>query len=149
MKFVSSIVFLFLILSCTSGKLAAPDKPNNLIDKNMMVNVLYDMAVINGAKSSNGKLLSTKGLAPQAYIFNKYNIDSAQFVLSNAYYTYHTADYKHIYDNLQKRLDLDKKHYQNVVDSLKLDKKAKDSLKRVKASKIKTLKLNEKTLKKG
>ena len=65
-----------------------PEKPENLISKDKMAEILYDMFIINSAKGVNRKILRNNGIDPEAYILSKYEIDSIHFAQSNAYYAY-------------------------------------------------------------
>ena len=49
-----------------------PEKPENLISKKVMVDVLYDMALISSAKGSDRRILEKKGIVPQDYIYSKF-----------------------------------------------------------------------------
>ncbi len=152
MKIIKYIVVLVLILSCKHSTIEKPKKPDNLISKGKMVDILYDITIVNTAVSTQKIALKNNGLQPKAYIFNKYNIDSLQFALSNNYYAFNPDIYKDIYDRLNKRLSKEKAHYQAILDSTKtaqaLQKKIKDSIQKLKQSKEKGLKLKPDLLKK-
>jgi hypothetical protein len=96
---------VFLVTSCYQYK--KPEKPENLISKDKMVDILIDMRLITSASSSvvNKKILENHGVNPETYVFTKHNIDSLQFALSNDYYAFYSKDYEEIYDR--------------VIDSLK------------------------------
>ena len=152
MKYVYYIFILgFLFLGCnTTDK---PKKPENLISKDKMVDILFDTFVLNSAKGTKKQVLEKNGMLPKSYIFEKYNIDSLQFALSNEYYAYDVEVYESIISQLSSKIDAEKKIYQAQE---KTEKKKKDSLAKIKTIKIdsmaaaqkETMKLSPKLLKK-
>jgi hypothetical protein len=88
--------------------------PTDLISQDIMVDILTDVYISNASRNVNNKLIRKRNLHLDSIIYNKYEVDSLQFVLSNAYYS---SDLK-IYGNL---LSLAK-------DRLVLLKKEKDSI---------------------
>lgn len=140
LKQLSVILILgFLVFACTDSK--QPKKPDNLISKTQMAELLYDLYVINGAKGVNRRTLETNGFNPDTYILTKYGVDSTQFADSNTYYTFDTDTYKTIVDNVKARLEKEKKVFQDLKkskeDSIKArrdsinkpSKRRKDSIK--------------------
>ncbi len=101
-----SIVILFF--SCQE----AVEKPNNLISEDKMINILYDIALLEGIKADYS--LNQQSLDPEKFIYKKYKIDSLQFVQSNAYYASDVQNYKEMYQKLTVKIDLKK----TAVDSL-------------------------------
>lgn len=126
---------LALLLSC-GEKLIEP--PENLIPKDKMVLVLRDMAVINAAKVNNLSKLRENGISPTALIFQKYGIDSAQFVVSDRYYASLPAEYEQLYTEVETLVEAqgtllgEQKKEQDSLAALKRTKEnpdiAKDSL---------------------
>lgn len=122
------VLIAFCILGCHStGK---PKKPKNLIPKDEMANIMYDVFVLNAAKGANKTKLEDNGIFPQDYVFKKYNIDSLQFVQSNEYYGYYVEEYESIILQVEDRINRDKEKYQKLIDQEELDKKRRrDSIK--------------------
>lgn len=98
---ILSLVFMF---ACNDSKIERPKKPSNLIKKDKMVQVLYDMAIITAAKGSHKRTIEDKGIVPEQLIFKKHEIDSMQFVLSNEYYSYDIDTYEEIYEEVRIKL---------------------------------------------
>ncbi len=140
MKLLKYILVLLLIVSCKNNTVEKPTKPEKLIPKGKMIDVLYDMAIITAAKGPYKRALQKNGLQPKEYIFEKYNIDSVQFAISNEYYAYNVDVYKDIYEALNNRLNSEKNQYQAVLDSIK---KVEDSIKEVEKLDKKTIDLVE------
>ncbi|PYE83007.1 uncharacterized protein DUF4296 [Winogradskyella epiphytica] len=103
-----------LLISCNSSD--APKKPNPLLSKSQMSELLYDLYVINGAKSVNRTLLEVNGFKPETYILEKYNIDSTQFADNNIYYAYDAESYKEIVVKVKERLEREKKALEVIRD---------------------------------
>ncbi|QCW98593.1 DUF4296 domain-containing protein [Aggregatimonas sangjinii] len=96
------IAALLLMVSCGEELI---DKPDNLIPKDKMINIIEEMAVINAAKSTNADKLRKKEIDPTDFILKKYEVDSLQFVESDRYYVSKPVEYKDIYETVEKRLD--------------------------------------------
>jgi len=116
MKYIKTLTILCVLVGfgCNSNRIEKPKKPKNLIKKQDMVNILYDMAILTASKGVNSELLENNGIMPQDFVFDKYGIDSLQFVLSNEYYTYDLDTYEAIFNSVKERLTKEKKH----LDSL-------------------------------
>lgn len=126
-KTVSFLVVLILFLSC---KEEAVEKPDRLIEKGKMVNIMYDLAILEGIKYQNPTSLVTYDINPSKYIYKKYKIDSLQFAQSNVYYASNYEDYKDVFDEIIKRIDDQKE----VMDSLvKMENKRKMKLDSIKS----------------
>ena len=80
------IILLAIILVFISCKDEAVKEPNRLIEKETMVNIMYDLSVLDGIKYQNPASLDSFKINPKKYIYNKYKIDSLQFAQSNIYY---------------------------------------------------------------
>ena len=79
------------------------EKPNNLIGKDKMVDILYDISLLEAIKNQNiNGGLSTK--IGNEYIYKKYKIDSIQFVKSNKYYAANIEEYKKMFEEVKARL---------------------------------------------
>ena len=134
-----TLLLLTLLIGFISCKEEAVDKPDDLIAKDKMIDVMYDLSILDAIKYQNPTSLETYKINPSQYIYKKYKVDSAQFAQSNIYYASNYTDYKDMYDKLIKRIDEKK----TVLDSLVIreDKKqAKiqaDSIKRIKVTPIK------------
>jgi hypothetical protein len=135
MKTSFLVVFTVVFMACENK---AMKKPSNLISEDQMAAILYDMILINSAKGINKQLLEKNIKNPEKYIYKIYNIDSLQFVESNAYYTYKSDSYKAIYEKIEKKLEAQKKGYEALAAE---EKRVKDSLKKNRRPKLDTLNL--------
>lgn len=129
--------FIFLVsifVSCQNNRAKGPDKPDNLIPEEEMVEVIYDMSLISAAKGVNRKTMEIEGINPEQFVYDKHNIDSLQFALSNAYYTYDLKTYAQLYARVKVKLQEDKDRFNAILDT---EKKAKDSLNKLKRNRKK------------
>ncbi|BAO75905.1 DUF4296 domain-containing protein [Winogradskyella sp. PG-2] len=106
------IVLCLLVFACNKDD--KPKRPDNLIPKDKMSNILHDLYIINGAKGVNRKLLEANGFMPETYLLTKYNIDSIQFADSNAYYAFNTEEYKSIVSEAKARLEKEKVEFEEL-----------------------------------
>jgi hypothetical protein len=114
------ILFLAFILSLASCKDEAVKEPDNLIEKELMVDVMYDLSLLDAIKYQNPNSLEIHKINPTDYIFKKYKIDSTQFAQNNLYYASNYKEYKKIYDQIDSRL---KKNLASVETLVKVENK--------------------------
>jgi hypothetical protein len=112
-KYFLLLCLLLLIVGCTSSI----EKPKNLIEKDKMINVLYDLSLLQAIRSQNiGGGIDNKAM--NDYIFKKYKIDSVQLAQSNKYYASDMAVYKKIFEGVKAKLEEEsKKNGGGVVSS--------------------------------
>jgi hypothetical protein len=84
-----------------------------------MVDIIYDMTLINVAKGVNKSILENNGIIPEQYLFNKHSIDSTLFARSNEYYSNDLKTYQMIYDNVKIKLEKNKNIISDSIDILK------------------------------
>ncbi len=92
----------FLVLSCGNPLMEAPD---DLISKEKMADILYDIALINSIDNSYPQVLVSKNIKVMDFVFKKYGIDSTQFVQSDRYYASVPVLYEEIYQAVEDRLE--------------------------------------------
>ena len=136
--FILMAVFSF-VFSCKE-KLIEP--PEDLIPQAEMTEILYDLALLNGLKSTNATVLDKYEIETMPYLYKKYEIDSLQFIKSDEYYASVPAIYQTMYSTIQGRLDnkkeeFDKLRQQKTDSARSKSKKVRDSLKK-KASSAKS-----------
>ena len=103
MKKLAALFLLFAILiSCQKP---AVSKPDNLIDEEVMVDIMYDVSVLEAMKSQKAFVLEANKINPNTYIYKKYKIDSLQFANSDKFYASDIKKYKGIFDKVNKRIE--------------------------------------------
>lgn len=127
LKKTGVLMVLGFFLACHSFK--KPKKPDNLIPKDQMEDLLYDLFVINAAKGVNKKILETNGFVPDSYVLNKHQVDSVRFADSNTYYAFSPEGYKEIIENVKARLEKEKETYDTILkEEDKKEKSKRDSI---------------------
>jgi hypothetical protein len=127
MKHLVGFILTLTLFSCSNRTI---EKPDNLIDEAKMENILYDLALLQAIKGNDPKLLPKNNIDPKKYVFQKYKIDSLQFVNSNKYYSADIENYKTIYERVLERIKNNKiKAEKTLKKATKAkQKKAKDSI---------------------
>lgn len=129
-KIIALLTIVTLFVSC---KDEVVNKPERLIEKDVMVDIMYDLSILEAIRNQNPASLDTFKINSRDYIFKKYKIDSVQFAKSNVYYASDYNEYKSMFEKISKRLEVNK----NSIDSLvKLKKKNPIIKKRAKQAKI-------------
>ncbi|MBT8244002.1 MAG: DUF4296 domain-containing protein [Winogradskyella sp.] len=129
-KFLAISVVVLLVLGCEPN--LKPKKPDNLIPKEKMTNLLYDMFITSSAKGINRPKFEKLGLNPETYILKKYSIDSLQFAESNNYYAYDIKIYKSMIEDVKRKISAEKEKYVAIDKEEQKEKdRKKDSLKKL------------------
>ena len=119
-RFIIFFSLFFAVIGC--NKLKGPKKPEHLISKEKMVDILIDIKLISSASSKNKLIMRNHGVNLNTYVYEKYNIDSLQFALSNSYYSFHVKEYEEIYTKLVDSLTALKDQLKANEVKLKEDK---------------------------
>jgi len=90
------LLIIVLIIGCSENV------PDNLIDKEKMENIIFDIMILNA--SSGFDLKVDKNLLSDEFIYKKYNIDSLQFFESELYYSKNPRDHYEIYAKVKIRI---------------------------------------------
>ena len=75
-----------LVLIAVSCREEAVPKPDDLLSKEKMAEILYDVTLINSVKGVNKSKLEETNMHLDTYLYKKHEIDSLQFLESNNYY---------------------------------------------------------------
>lgn len=109
---VAILSFLILMVSCQS--VDRMKKPKDLIPQDKMVDVLVEVSLLQAARNYNKAMLEEKGINPERYIWEKYDIDSIQFVTSSQFYAENYRQYERIYDRAKEKLEVYREHYDSL-----------------------------------
>lgn len=108
--------FTYLLLCIlTIGCVEKKTKPKNLISEEDMINILYDLNMLNAVKASNYQLFNSHNIKPEEFIYEKYKIDSLQFVQSHKYYISDIEQYEKMLDKIIHQLKSEKEEYSQWV----------------------------------
>lgn len=99
----TALVFLGVLALACSEKVV--EKPENLIPKEKMVEILQDLAVLNAAKQHIKPILEHKEITIMDFLYKKHGIDSTQFVQSDLYYASVPLEYQAIYEKVDAQLE--------------------------------------------
>jgi Domain of unknown function (DUF4296) len=109
-KIIVTLCFIATLLSCQN---AVIEKPEKQIDEDVMVDILYDLSLLESIKSQNVSD-SDNTINISKYIYKKYKIDSIQFVQNNKFYASDVKNYKKMFGKVKERLD----NESNKLDTL-------------------------------
>lgn len=95
------LCFVAALFSCQNATVEKPEKP---IDEPVMIDILYDLSLLEAIKTQNISD-SDNTINSSQYIYKKYKIDSIQFVQNNKYYAADIENYKKMFDKVKARLE--------------------------------------------
>lgn len=130
------LVFFAILMSCNKEVVK---KPDNLIEQDKMVDVMYDLTLLSAIKIQNSSLPNAEAINSNEYIYKKYKIDSLQFVQSNIYYASDSKEYKKMIEEIKKRLDKKK----SLADSIVKIKAKKALIIKKKQEKLKQIRIKD------
>lgn len=102
---MKKLILLFIAItsvtsSCKDGVIA---KPKNLIERDKMVTIIYDLSILEAAKSQTSGINQYPKFSK--FLKEKYKVDSLTFAQSTKYYASDMKEYKKIYDEVKERLN--------------------------------------------
>lgn len=94
------ITLLFITISC---KKDIVKEPKILVERDVMVNIIYDLSILEAMKSQT---MGVQNSYPKATVFikKKYKIDSLTFAQNTQYYAQDIKEYKKMYEEVKERL---------------------------------------------
>ena len=98
-KLIIVITIFFSLLSCNP----IVPKPEKLIDDDVMIDIFYDLALLDAIKNQ-GTMTEVSKVNPNQFILKKYNVDSLQFAQNNRYYASNVSKYKRMYNKVNDKL---------------------------------------------
>lgn len=104
MNKILRIAILGLLINFTSCKDMAVEKPDNLLPEDKMIDIIYDIAILQAAENYKPINLSDAGVKVNNYIYEKYNIDSTTYYQNHKYYASDVNNYKKIYKKVLKKI---------------------------------------------
>jgi len=128
-KIVFSFVVFLMLMSCKEIVVEVPEK---LIKEEKMIDIFYDLSLLEAMLNYNPSLMSRNNINPYTYVYEKYGIDSLQFVTNNKYYASNIKKYDKMYEKVQLRMEQTKADYDTLMKKQASEPKkeiVKDSLK--------------------
>lgn len=128
MRKIILILSIFIIAACNNK--SENEKPKKMIDKTVMQNILYDLAVLQAIKSNSPEKFGKNDINPKTYIYQKYKIDSLQFAQNNKYYTANMQSYRVMFQSVTDRLKKEKDALDTIIKRKEKakSKKMRDSI---------------------
>lgn len=123
---MKKLILFFTILFIFGCQNSTVEKPSNLIEKDKMIAILYDVSLLEAIKSQN----INGGITPKGineYIFKKYKIDSIQLVKSNKYYASDIVEYKKMYQKVKDQLEEESKKNEGKTGEINNTQDTKNS----------------------
>lgn len=130
---IGILIICLMLMACTNVQKVP--KPDNLIAKPTMENILYDMTIINAARGYNIQRFTQTGVDPKCHVFEKYAIDSAQYAQSTLYYSATLEEYKELIERVRVRIE---KEHQVADEDFKEEKRIKDSIRDARGKELRT-----------
>ncbi len=118
-KYLIIILLSLVLINCTSNTII--EKPENLIPKEKMVDLLTDMFLASGARNIKN-INDDRKVEYFPLVFEKHHIDSIQFRESSYYYISKIDEYDAILQEVDNRLRKLRTQYEleiEVQDSIK------------------------------
>lgn len=102
---MKQVLFLFVSLFVISCSKNPVPKPDNLLDEEVMVDIIFDISILQATDGSMPYKLTENNIELDKYIFEKYKIDSVTYRQNQRYYAANARKYKKIYKKVIERLD--------------------------------------------
>lgn len=112
---MKKVVPFLAILTFLGCKEDVVKQPKHLIEKSKMVNIMYDLALLEAIKYQNPAVLDSNQIHPKQFIYKKYGVDSLQLAQNNVYYASNYKNYKIMYEEVVKRIEKDKNRAKALI----------------------------------
>jgi uncharacterized protein YcfL len=116
MKKLLFILISVLLLSCNDKPVS---KPDNLLGKETMEDIIYELAILQAAETYKPQTLSDSNIKIKQYVYKKYNLDSTIYYQNYKYYASDIKVFKKMYRHVNERILIQK----NKIDTLLKEKK--------------------------
>ena len=100
--------YIFIVLITLTISCKQETKPNHLIEKEMMVNIMYDLSILQALRYQNPTSIDSFQINARDFVGKKYRIDSLQFAQSNVYYSTNNEQYKDMFNQVVGRINKEK-----------------------------------------
>ena len=121
--------YIFIVLITLTISCKQETKPNHLIEKEVIVNIMYDLSILQALRYQNPTSIDSFQINARDFVYKKYRIDSLQFAQSNVYYSTNNEQYKEMFNQVVGRINKEKA----AADSLlKVEIKQKSKINKTK-----------------
>jgi hypothetical protein len=113
MRSACIIAFLFILSACQ--EVVRPEKPEHLLSKEEMIDILVESYTGNSARSIDNRTLRDSGVQLDSILYQEFNTDSLTFAQSHVYYSSQLNDYIFIMTEVEKVLSDKKRLLDSVI----------------------------------
>lgn len=111
MKKLFYTIILFSLFSCNENPVETPD---NLLDEEVMVDILYDISLLQAADGFAPEKLTSNNIKINSFIYTKYKIDSVTYYQNHKYYAGNIKKYKEMYKEVISRIESKTKELEDM-----------------------------------
>ena len=112
---MKNILFIFILFSFCACNENPVKTPENLLDEEVMIDILYDIAVLQAAESYVPDVISSKSIKVNSFIYDKYEIDSITYYQNHKYYAADVKKYKKMYTEVIDRIKSKTKELEDPI----------------------------------
>lgn len=103
-KVICIVITIAAFISCSQGNVV--EKPQNLIEEGQMVNMLYDLSLLQASYSVLN--MQDKRIDGLKFLKEKYGVDSTAFASSNKYYASQPEKYQKMQKQVLEMMEAEK-----------------------------------------
>lgn len=111
-KIVFISVVLVALISCKETVVEVPEK---LIEEEKMIDIFYDLSLLEAMLGYNPSLMTRNNIDPYTYVYKKYGIDSLQFASNNKYYASDIKKYDKMFEKVKARVEQSKADFDTLL----------------------------------
>lgn len=115
MKKIVYTIILFSFFACNENPVKSPD---NLLDEEVMVDILYDIAILQAADGYVPEKLILSKIQTNSFIYDKYKIDSTTYYQNHKYYAADVKKYKKMYTKVIERINSKMKELEDPIPAI-------------------------------
>ncbi|WP_339887450.1 DUF4296 domain-containing protein [uncultured Flavobacterium sp.] len=118
---MKKLLFIFisaLLFSCNDKPVS---KPDNLLSKETMEDIIYELAILQAAETYKPQTLSDSNIKIKQYVYKKYNLDSTTYFQNYKYYASDIKVFKKIYKQVNERILNQKNEIDTLLKSKKIE----------------------------
>lgn len=119
MKNIAYVIVLLLSVSCSDRPVP---KPDNLLSKEVMEEIIFDLAVLQAAESHKPQVLTDNKIEIKQFVYKKYNIDSLTYFQNYKYYASDIKAFKKMYKHVNERIQNQKNEIDTLIKGKKIQK---------------------------
>ena len=112
-----SLLLVFILANCSTT--VSIEKPENLIDESLMVDLLYEISILDAMSTFKPINRNFEKVYGKSYVYRKFGVDSLQLNQSDNYY----ANFPRVYHRIYSRVLLKMNRIKDSLDLLEKNQK--------------------------